>query len=171
MNLRQTPSQTVGPFFASGLTAQQYGYPFSQVVAGNLKAAGAKVVIEGQVFDGANQPIVDALVELWQPGQGFLRQGTGATPESGFRFETVKPLAGEGGAPHIVVVIMMRGLLSHVFTRVYFADEEQANAKDPVLAQVPVERRATLIAMPSQSGVYRFDVHMQGNRETVFFDI
>jgi protocatechuate 3,4-dioxygenase, alpha subunit len=87
----------------------------------------------------------------------------------------VKPGAiGDGQAPHINVIVMMRGLLSHAYTRIYFSDEAEANARDPVLASVPEKRRQTLIAerVETPSGVaYRFDIHMQGEEETVFFDV
>ena len=90
-------------------------------------------------------------------------------------FDTVKPGAiGEGHAPHLNVIVFMRGLLSHAFTRVYFSDEAQANEADPVLAEVPADRRATLIAAREDTAggvVYRFDIHMQGDHETVFFDV
>lgn len=167
----QTPSQTVGPYFAYGLVAEQYGYPFTQVAGHRLGGDGLRIAIEGQVIDGAGQPVPDALLELWQPGQGFLRQGTGTSPGMTFRFETAKPLPAAGQAPHIAVALYMRGLLSHVFTRIYFADEPVANAADPVLAQVPADRRGTLLAQRVGEGIYRFDIRMQGERETVFLDI
>ena len=83
----------------------------------------------------------------------------------------IKPGAGDGGAPHVNVTVLMRGLLLHAFTRLYFADEEPANATDPVLAEVPAERRHTLIAKQTAPGRYRFDIRMQGDDETVFFDV
>lgn len=156
----QTPSQTVGPFFAFGLTSEQYGYPLSQLLTHRIEAEGPRIVIEGQVLDGQGRPVTDALVELWQE-EGVARQGTGATAEAIFRFETVKPKA-----PYIDVVVFMRGLLSHVYTRLYFAD-----AGDEVLASLAPERRQTLIAHEQSAGRYRFDIHMQGEHETVFFDL
>ncbi|MGB3719762.1 MAG: protocatechuate 3,4-dioxygenase subunit alpha [Proteobacteria bacterium] len=196
MALKQTPSQTVGPFFAYGLTPEQYGYPFTGISGGDLvtgETDGERIRIEGRVLDGAGEPIDDAMVEIWQAdGQGryahphdprgsntgfkgFGRVGTGVDPERRFIFHTVKPGSVDGRqAPHINVTVFARGLLMHVNTRIYFADEEEANARDPVLALVPPERRSTLIAQRevTPSGiVYRFDIHMQGDRETVFFDV
>ncbi len=190
-----TPSQTVGPFFAYGLTARQYGYdfgqPFDDVVA-LPQAQGQHIVLEGCVFDGDGQVIGDAMVEISQAdaqGQypadidavqaggfrGFGRMGTGTDARKRFRFRTVKPGAeGPGQAPHINVVVLMRGLLLHAFTRIYFSDEAAANAADPVLNRVPADRRGTLTAQRSDEGglpAYRIDIHMQGPRETVFFDV
>jgi protocatechuate 3,4-dioxygenase alpha subunit len=190
-----TPSQTVGPFFAYGLTARQYGYdfgqPFDEVVA-LPQAQGQHIVLEGRVLDGDGQPIVDAMVEISQANaqgrypanvdearasgfRAFGRVGTGTDADKRFIFRTIKPGAeGAGQAPHINVIVMMRGLLLHAFTRVYFSDEAAANAADAVLNSVPAERRDTLIAQRRDEGglpIYRFDIHMQGARETVFFDI
>lgn len=192
----QTPSQTVGPFFAYGLAPQQYGHPMKSVATGDIvdeTVAGERIRIVGQVLDGEGAPIADALVEIWQADaqgryahpadrrgantgfRGFGRQGTGTDPHNRFIFDTVKPGAVDGEqAPHISVIVFMRGLLSHAYTRLYFADETQANARDPVLASVPQERRATLIAERQEGAagaVYRFDIRMQGEAETVFFDV
>jgi protocatechuate 3,4-dioxygenase alpha subunit len=106
---------------------------------------------------------------------GFGRCGTGTDPESRFIFDTIKPgPIGDGQAPHVNVILFMRGLLTHVYTRIYFADEAEANAADPVLASLEEPRRRTLIAT-RESGpggtVYRLDLHMQGPDETVFFDV
>lgn len=197
--LRQSPSQTVGPYFAYGLTAGQYGYPFSTVVTPDLArdgTEGERIRLIGQVFDGAGKPVDDAMIEIWQANAhgrynhpaddrqdnrldpdfcGFGRSGTGANAKHCFLFDTVKPGSiGDGQAPHLNMIVMMRGLLSHVFTRVYFDDELEANAEDPVLAKVPDARRGTLIARrqeTSAGAVYRFDIHMQGTEETVFFDV
>lgn len=196
MTLKQTPSQTVGPFFAYGLTPEQYGYPFTSIAGGDLvtsEADGERIRIEGRVLDGAGEPINDAMVEIWQAdGQGryahpldprgsntgfkgFGRVGTGTDPQCRFTFNTVKPGSIDGRqAPHINVTVFARGLLIHATTRIYFSDEAEANARDPVLAQVPPERRSTLIAQrqSSPTGIlYRFDIHMQGDAETVFFDV
>ena len=182
----QTPSQTVGPYFAYGLAAQQYHYPFGQVAGGAIAAEGAesRIRIVGRVYDGEGAPIPDALIEFWQADAegrfgapefgGFGRQGTGTDAEGRFVFETIKPGAAAGGAPFVTIVLFMRGLLSHLYTRLYFPDEEAANAADPVLAAIPSERRKTLIATPeaTSGGIqYRFDIHMQGVDETVFFDL
>ncbi|MEJ1170900.1 protocatechuate 3,4-dioxygenase subunit alpha [Variovorax sp. CCNWLW235] len=191
----QTPSQTVGPYFAYGLTATQYGYDFNQpfdAVVALDNAAGERIRLEGRVLDGDGNPIGDALVEISQAdGEGrypltpaearemgfraFGRAGTGTDPQSRFVFHTVKPGAETPGeAPHINVIVLMRGLLLHAFTRVYFSDEAEANAKDAVLASVPAERRHTLVAERVERGgavSYRIDIRMQGADETVFFDV
>lgn len=182
MTSNQTPSQTVGPYFAYGLTARQYGYDNGQIADGTL--AADHIRIHGQVLDGAGKPIPDAMVELWQadpsgrygqPGfVGFGRQGTGTDPDNRFVFHTVKPGSVAGQAPHLTLIVFMRGLLSHVYTRLYFDDEAALNAADPVLALVPAERRHTLIARREEGRggpVYRFDIAMQGADETVFFDL
>ena len=194
--MKQTPSQTVGPFFAYGLTAEQYGYPFDQVagegIAGEA-APGERIRISGRVLDGEGKPIPDALIEIWQADaagryahpadrrgsnagfSGFGRHGTGTDPENCFLFETVKPgPLGDGQAPHVSVLVFMRGLLTHAYTRLYFSDEADANARDPVLLSVPAERRRTLIAEREETDsgpLYRFDIRMQGEGETVFFDV
>ena len=196
MALKQTPSQTVGPFFAYGLTPEQYGYPLTSIAGGDLATGetdGERIRIEGRVLDGTGEPIPDAMVEIWQAdGQGryahpldprgsntgfkgFGRVGTGTDPECRFIFHTVKPGSVDGHqAPHINVIVFARGLLLHAYTRIYFSDETEANARDPVLALVPPERRATLIAERQDTPggvVYRFDIRMQGDAETVFFDV
>lgn len=194
-NFGQTPSQTVGPYFAYGLTAAQYGYDFDQPFDARVALDGAKgerIRLEGRVIDGDGNPINDALVEISQPdGEGrypqtpaqarelgfraFGRAGTGTDALNRFVFHTVKPGAeAPGEAPHINVIVLMRGLLLHAFTRVYFSDEAAANAEDAVLQSVPAERRHTLVAQHSEKGglvTYTFDIHMQGDKETVFFDV
>ena len=191
----QTPSQTVGPYFAYGLTPEQYNYPLAQIADGvtvDEETEGERIRIVGQVFDGADQPIGDAMIEIWQADSqgryahpadpnrpnatftGFARMGTGTDPQNRFVYETVKPGGRDGQAPHVNVIVMMRGLLTHAYTRIYFGDEEAANAADPVLSAVPEDRRHTLMARRTvtPSGiVYRFDIRMQGDRETVFFDV
>jgi protocatechuate 3,4-dioxygenase alpha subunit len=174
--LAVTPSQTVGPFFAIGLPWP--AGPF--VVAQDEPGA---VVIAGVVLDGEARPIPDAVIETWQADEhgafgeregfrGFARVPTG---DSGtWAIRTVKPASvpGPGGvpqAPHIDVSVFCRGLLHRCVTRIYFADEEAANAGDPILATVPPDRRDTLLARPTDDG-YRFDIHLQGDGETVFFE-
>ncbi|MFQ5973451.1 MAG: protocatechuate 3,4-dioxygenase subunit alpha [Alphaproteobacteria bacterium] len=195
----QTPSQTVGPFFAYGLTPEPYG---RRGIAGNVlvseETQGEHVRLEGRVIDGRDEPIPDAMVEIWQANARgryshpsddrdgapldphFTGFGRAATDETGtFRFDTVKPgrVPGRGNtlqAPHVNVIIFARGMLVHAFTRLYFADETGANGEDPVLGTVEDARRGTLLAerVETPGGViYRFDVHMQGERETVFFDV
>lgn len=192
----QTPSQTVGPYFAYGLAAKQYAYPFTSIATGDMAdetVEGERIRLVGQVIDGEGKPISDAMVEIWQADAqgryahpadrrgsntgfvGFGRQGTGADPHNRFVFATIKPGSVDGRqAPHLNVILFMRGLLSHAYTRIYFSDEAEANARDPVLQSVPRERRATLIAErrdASPVALYRFDIHMQGESETVFFDV
>lgn len=192
--LLQTPSQTVGPFFAYGLVPTQYGYDLPSLfgpVLAQPQAPGEHILLTGRVFDGAGQAVVDALVEISHvnaSGQpvttvvgaqasgftGFGRCGTGTLPDQYYAFNTIKPGAIDGQAPFISVCVTMRGLLVHTFTRIYFDDETAANSGDTVLASVPLDRRGTLMAQrsPTPAGpVYRFDIHMQGAQETVFFDL
>jgi len=199
MTMKQTPSQTVGPYFAFGLTAQQYHYPNSQVAGSQLvknEVQGELIRITGQVFDGHGTVVDDAMIEIWQANaagrfnhpldnradrtldEGFLgfgRCGTGTSPDRSFNFDTVKPGAAQDGhAPFVTVVVFLRGLLSHAYTRIYFADEAIANQADPALNKVPAERRQSLIAQRKETGTgveYRFDIHMQGDKETVFFEV
>lgn len=195
MKLAQTPSQTAGPYFAYGLTAEQYGYEFTSVfssIVAQPRAEGEHIQIIGQVLDGENKPINDAMIEISHVDargkpvvaradaiasgfRGFGRCGTGTDAENRFRFATIKPGAiAAGEAPFINVIVMMRGMLLHTFTRIYFADEATANEQDAVLKSVPADRRNTLIAKREQlpGGVfYRFDIRMQGPQETVFFDL
>ena len=197
-----TPSQTVGPFFAYGLTPKgrcQWDpnghYSWKETVGDNLitpDATGQKIRIEGQIVDGDGVPINDAMIEIWQadaqgryasprdnrarPNTQFKGFGRSATDKNGmFGFATVKPGAvpgpkGATQAPHIVIAIYSRGMLRQVYTRLYFADEAAANEADPVLKLVPTDRRGTLIAK-KQGDAYRFDIRMQGENETVFFEV
>ena len=197
-----TPSQTVGPFFAYGLTPKgrcQWDpnghYSWKETVGDNLitpDATGQKIRIEGQIDDGDGVPINDAMIEIWQadaqgryasprdsrarPNTQFKGFGRSATDKNGmFGFATVKPGAvpgpkGATQAPHIVIAIYSRGMLRQVYTRLYFADEAAANEADPVLKLVPTDRRGTLIAK-KQGDAYRFDIRMQGENETVFFEV
>ena len=190
-----TPSSTVGPFFLFGLVPSSIGG--TDLVLGNLvtpDAAGERIRIEGCVFDGDGETVPDAVIEIWQadgagryahaerqgvrPNTAFRGFGRAATDADGrFRFDTVKPgavadHAGAKHAPHIVANVFARGVLKQMVTRIYFSDEV-ANAADPVLALVPEDRRATLIAQRRNANgqtVYRFDIHLQGEHETVFFE-
>jgi protocatechuate 3,4-dioxygenase, alpha subunit len=196
MGLKQTPSQTVGPFFAYGLTPEQYGYPFRSLAGASLvddEVPGERIRITGRVLDGDGAPVADAMIELWQADgegryahpadtrgsnirfKGFGRCGTGTDPEHRFVFDTIKPgRVGDGQAPHVNLIVFMRGMLTHVYTRIYFSDEAEANARDRVLARVEEARRRTLIAAREttpRGTVYRLDLHMQGPDETVFFDV
>jgi protocatechuate 3,4-dioxygenase alpha subunit len=195
MTLKQTPSQTVGPYFAYGLPPEQYRYDFRSAltpVVASERVEGEAITLLGQVFDGAGKPVNDAMIEIVQADaagryvdtpeaaaasgfRGAGRAGTGTDAENRFVFETVKPGASAPGeAPRIDVILTMRGLLSHLFTRIYFDDEAVANANDPVLQSVPAARRDTLIArrqIMAGRVTYRFDIRMQGDDETVFFDL
>lgn len=184
-----TPSATVGPFFLFGLVPSTAGGV--DLITNNLvtpDAAGERIRIAGRVLDGDGVLVPDALIEIWQADamgryagaqdarantafKGFGRCATNADGHYGF--ETIKPgkVPGPNGAtqaPHIAVHVFARGMTRHAVTRIYFADEA-TNASDPVLALVPEERRATLIAERA-GGAYVFDIHLQGERETVFFE-
>ena len=183
MALKQTPSQTVGPFFAYGLTAMESQYPGAQIANGSVVDAqtpGTHIRIIGRILDGAGAVVPDALVEIWQADsagrhaasaagntgfRGFGRQNTGVDPEGRFIFSTIKPGSVDGKqAPHMNFTVLMRGLLSHLYTRLYFPDETAANARDPALAKVPAARRATLIARPADlqgEHAYFFDDHLR----------
>jgi len=177
--LGQTPSQTIGPFFH-----------FSLPWAGGADLAGPSPVgrvieVSGRVIDGMGEPVSDALLEIWQAdpagayggAEGFIGFGRCATdPQGRYRFRTLFPgraPAPGGGlqAPHIAISVLARGLLKRLATRLYFEDGE-GNAEDPILALAPAERRATLIATrPGAAADYHFDIVLQGERETVFFDL
>jgi protocatechuate 3,4-dioxygenase alpha subunit len=189
-----TPSQTVGPFFHYALTPKTYGRPElvnNQVATPD--AAGERVRIEGYVIDGDGEPIIDAMLEIWQPdGEGRFASANGEVARANtgftgfgrcevdsngfFSFDTVKPGAvpGPGGtmqAPHIDLGIFARGVLRRLFTRIYFSDEA-ANAGDAILSLVPEARRGTLVAERRERGgavVYTFNIRLQGDGETVFF--
>ncbi|HZU70706.1 MAG TPA: protocatechuate 3,4-dioxygenase subunit alpha [Ktedonobacteraceae bacterium] len=187
-----TSSQTVGPFFAPALLRADA----ERHILVEPQTVGERIRIEGHVLDGDRLPVPDALVEIWQanaygrynhPGdQGpasldpsFVGFGRSGTENEGFYwFETIKPGpvpfdAERWQAPHICITIFSRGLLNHLVTRLYFADEP-TNASDPILLRVPENRRATLLAPRYQEGadvVYRFDIILQGEGETVFFNV
>ena len=175
MSLPRTPSQTVGPFFEFGLSSRPHQ---ADLVAAD--SAGA-IRIEGRVLDSAGAPVPDGLVEIWQAdaegrydgGWGWGRCATDA--DGHFAFTTVKPGAvrepdGSIQAPHVTMLCFARGLLKPVLTRIYFADEAEANAADRVLRAIADDgERATLIAGQSGPAAYRFDVKLQGDGETVFF--
>ncbi|GAC1332293.1 MAG: protocatechuate 3,4-dioxygenase subunit alpha [Beijerinckiaceae bacterium] len=194
-----TPSQTVGPFYAYCLTPTRY--TLHEIFSNDLIVPGLegeKIRIEGRVLDGDNVGVPDAMVEIWQAdakggfaharghqgaNTGFRGFGRVEPNEDGtFHFATIKPgrvKAPDGTlqAPHIDVALFARGMLKHLVTRIYFADEE-SNKNDPVLSQVPADRRATLIAQLQSADrgekVYRLDLRIQegseGPPETVFFD-
>ncbi len=176
MERKQTPSQTVGPYFAYGLTPEQYRYNFKQLVDNELVSFvdhPEAIIIEGKVYDGEGQPIPDAMIEIWHKdheNELFGRFGTGTDPQNRFLFTTIKPSVSASSAPFLSLILFMRGQLIHSYTRIYFEDETEANANDAVLNQVAAERRNTLLAKKTKHG-YRFDIYMQGPNETVFFDI
>jgi protocatechuate 3,4-dioxygenase alpha subunit len=166
MSLPATPSQTIGPFFHIGLD-----------VPGTERLVSAEhpgaVPIEGRVLDGAGDPVNDALIEVWDAqGARFGRCATDA--EGRYHFLALKPAGrhpsgAPAEAPHLHVSVFARGLLDHLVTRIYFPDEDAANATDPVLAMIADPRaRATLVAH-AEAGSLRFDIHLQGEHETVFF--
>lgn len=173
-----TPSQTVGPFFGIGLPYERGNEVVEPGTAGAVR-------VEGQVIDGNGDPVPDALIEIWIPDQhGSYRSASGKTAgfgrirtdsEGAFNFTAIKPGStpapdGRKQAPHLNVTVFARGLLRQLVTRMYFPDEVKANENDPALSQVEPERRRTLIA-EATGGVLRFDIRLQGERETVFFAI
>lgn len=182
-----TPSQTVGPYFAIGL-------PWPEGPAAVASGSPDAITITGTVYDGDGETVPDHLIETWQADpvgrfadlhghggaselagfRGFARYGV-EDGDGSYEIVTVKPgpvPASDGSlqAPHIDVSVFARGMLHRCVTRIYFADEAQANDRDPVLARVPPERRHTLIAEPTAAG-YRFDIRLQGPGETVFFAV
>jgi len=181
MSTPVTPSQTIGPF---------YGYALPFTMGGDIAPPGhpEAITIHGVVYDGAGQPIPDALLEFWQPAPdgsrtghpgsmrrdpvtgGFLGRRTSdftgfgrvATDADGhYELRTLPP----GGVPYLAVCVFARGLLHHLFTRAYLTE-----APDPLLSSLAPDRRATLVTVPGPAGVYRFDIRLQGERETVFLD-
>ena len=185
-----TPSQTVGPFFHDALLDEDRT---RLVPDGHVGA----VRLRGRVYDGAGEPLPDAMVEVWQADSGGLyhhpadtREGVrdqdftgfgrcGTDVDGAFEFVTVKPgpVPGPDGvqqAPHILVSVFARGLLRRLVTRIYFPDEEEANAADPVLLAIEEQRRQTLIAAAEEEALC-FDLRLQdgpgGEPETVFFDV
>jgi protocatechuate 3,4-dioxygenase alpha subunit len=182
-----TPSQTVGPFLAIVLPWPDGPELVAEGTPGRIRIAGV-------LTDGAGDPVPDGLVEIWQADpdgrfdhpddprgalgrSGWRGFGRCATDEQGrFAFHTVKPAglpaeSGSSEAPHLDVSVFARGLLNRVVTRIYFADEEEANSIDPVLASLPERDRQLLIATPDGPGSLRFDICLQGERETPFFAI
>jgi protocatechuate 3,4-dioxygenase alpha subunit len=194
----ETPSQTVDPYFAIGLTPQLFAR--RAIATPSLcgpDTPGERIRLMGRVLDGAGKPVEDAMIEIWQadaegryrhpadqrPGstldpdfRGFGRAGTTASGD--YFFDTVKPgpVPGPGNtlqAPHLNVAVFSRGMLTHAFTRIYFDDEANANGNDPVLSTIDQARRGTLIARRKNTpagAVYRLDLHLQGKDETVFLD-
>ncbi len=187
---RQTPSQTVGPFFQDGL------FRGAENVLIDAETQGQEIRIFGTLLDGQGAPVPDGVVELWQADAGghfrhsadplaeladphFHGFGRSDTRSEGrFEFVTIKPGrvangAGELQAPHVALRIFARGLLVQLDTRMYFPDQPEENNADPLLRSLDPARRASLIAeRVTSSGVptYRLDIHLQGPLETVFFE-
>ncbi len=163
MSPEPTPSQTVGPYFSLGLLDP----PANELVPGGIR-------ITGRVLDGAGEPVPDAVVEIWQadeegryrPDFGWGRSG--CDQEGRYAFVTSKPGSVDGQAPHLTVLVFARGLLKPVLTRMYFPDEQEANAGDPVLAAL--DDGSSLVARPTADGL-EFDIRLQGEAETVFFAV
>lgn len=183
--MKQSASQTAGPFLRIGLI---YGDKQTDLVQEG--ALGEQILVSGVFYDGEGVPILDGMVEIWQPdAQGifnhpndpkqaevdphFRGYGRAETRMGGaYMFKTIKPGNRDGQAPYINVIVFARGLLLHAMTRIYFADET-ANDRDVVLSALDAERRQTLIATRDDSGdlpTYHFDIHIQGDQETVFFN-
>jgi protocatechuate 3,4-dioxygenase alpha subunit len=199
---RETPSQTAGPYVHIGLAPRAAGFEgFAREVGETIagpEAAGEHIRVEGRVLDGAGAPVTDVLIEVWQADmQGsYAPSGQGASAFTGFgrvstdlttgafSFETIKPgrVPGPGNqtqAPHLNLWLLARGINTGLNTRMYFSDEAEANASDPILALIPdPARRKTLIARRADSAgdgdrgpAYRFEIHLQGPSETVFLDV
>ena len=187
MKYPATASQTVGPYFRIGLSY------LDSIALCTEETPGKHITVSGQIFDANGAPVPDAQVELWQAddqgrfagydpaesgsvSEGFTGFARVAVNERGaFKFHTVYPgsvatLDGETQAPHIVLMLSMRGILKQLYTRIYFA-EDPRNTDDPVLSAVPAERRKTLIAelIPAISNEYLWNIRLQGADETVFF--
>jgi protocatechuate 3,4-dioxygenase alpha subunit len=187
-SLGLSPSQTVGPYLGIGLLGAAIT---PEVVSRDDPRA---IVVRGTLLDGAGEPVPDGMVETWQANaagryahpadgraelaleDGFLGFGRSGTAAGGrFELVTVKPGAvpypdGRMQAPHLAVGVFARGLLKRLATRMYFPDEEEANAADPVLGLLTPEQRATLVAV-REDGLLRFDIRLQGPGQTVFFAI
>jgi protocatechuate 3,4-dioxygenase alpha subunit len=198
--LKESPSQTAGPYVHIGMTPNFCGiegvYPVDLgKTMVNDKTLGQPIKIVGHVFDGTGTPLKDALIEIWQADSAGLYNspsemrgsadpnftGWGRCPADGdtgeYSFETIKPgrVPFKGGvkmAPHISFWVVARGINLGLNTRLYFADEEEANAEDPILKRIEHRVRVpSLIAKLEGENTYRFDIHLQGDKETIFFDI
>lgn len=197
--LKETPSQTAGPYVHIGLTPNFCGiegvYDADLGVSMvNEKTRGERITIKARVIDGSGTPLKDALIEIWQADADGLYNSPSETRgaadpnftgwgrcasnmETGeFVFQTIKPgrvpfRDGRPMAPHISFWIVARGINLGLHTRMYFADEEKANGEDPILQRVEHRVRVPTLIAPRDDGAYIFDIHLQGDRETVFFDI
>jgi protocatechuate 3,4-dioxygenase, alpha subunit len=190
---KETPSQTAGPFLHIGMVPAIAGLqtdsPDRQNILIRTDSSGERIRIEGQIYDGADALVKDALVEIWQAdangrydGNTFPSWGRAATDfvTGVFSFETIKPGPipfhdQRPQAPHVSLTLFARGINLHLQTRMYFADEEVANATDPVLQMLGDAQLTRTLMGHRQSGgampIYRFNIYLQGARETVFFDI
>lgn len=197
--LRESPIQTAGPYVHIGCTPNFTGI---DIYGGDLGTSmkigpvqGQEITIKGVVYDGTGTPLRDAMIEIWQPDAAGLFPsanetrgkadpnflGWGRSPgdmiTGKFTFETVKPgavpwLDGQMQAPHITAWVVARGINIGLHTRIYFEDEAEANAADPILSRIEHQNRIpTLLAKKQDDGTYRFDIHLQGPLETIFFDI
>lgn len=199
LRLKETPSQTAGPYVHIGCTPAFAGLlTAKQDLGARMKTgpvSGEEITVTGKIFDGMGAPLRDAMVEIWQADAAGLFAaanetrgrtdpnftGWGRSPTDmttgEFSFDTVKPGAvpwhdGRQQAPHISIWIVARGINIGLHTRLYFEDEAEANAADPILNRLEhADRVSTLLARREGEGRYRFDVHLQGPQETIFFDI
>jgi protocatechuate 3,4-dioxygenase, alpha subunit len=197
--LKESASQTAGPYVHIGLTPNfcEIGGVYPEDLGTKMvndKTKGERITVIGRVIDGTGTPLKDALVEIWQADADGLYNspaetrgtadpnftGWGRNPgnmDTGeFVFETIKPgrvpfKDGRLMAPHITFWIVARGINIGLQTRMYFGDEEKANAEDPVLARIEHRMRVSTLIAQGEGNTYRFDIHLQGEKETVFFDI
>ncbi|WP_106745934.1 protocatechuate 3,4-dioxygenase subunit alpha [Yoonia maritima] len=197
--LKESPSQTAGPYVHIGCTPKFTGIDiYGEDLGASMKTGpvkGQEIMIKGTVFDGTGTPLRDAMIEIWQPdGEGLFNSanetrgqadpnftGWGRSPgdmnTGEFTFDTVKPGTvpfpdGRMQAPHVTFWVVARGINIGLHTRMYFEDEADANAADPILTRIEHQNRVpTLLAKKEADGVYRFDIRLQGEGETIFFDI
>lgn len=197
--LKESPSQTAGPYVHIGLTPNYLGIEgvydadLGKAMV-NDKTKGERIAVTGRIIDGSGTPLRDAVVEIWQADAAGLYNSpselrgdadpeftgwgrTGVDWKTGqYRFETVKPgrvpfWDGRMQAPHITFWIVARGINIGLHTRMYFGDEEEANAEDPVLTRIELQVRVPTLIAARDGDTYTFDIHLQGENETVFFDI
>ena len=197
--LKETPSQTAGPYVHIGLMPNFVGIHgvHAEDLGGQMcndRTSGERIAIEGHVFDGTSEPLRDCVIEIWQADAAGLypspseTRGTAdpnftgwgraaADPQTGlYRFETIKPGRapfpdGRLQAPHVSLWIVARGINLGLNTRMYFSDEAEANAADPILLRIEHRTRVPTLIGQRQGDSYRFDIRLQGPDETVFFDI
>ncbi|SFB30448.1 protocatechuate 3,4-dioxygenase alpha subunit [Rhizobium sp. NFR07] len=197
--LKETPSQTAGPYVHIGLTPNfcdirgVYDNDLGTAMV-NDQTLGERIIIRGRIFDGADTLVRDAIAEIWQAdGAGLYNSpsemrgaadpnftGWGRCPTSGedgyFEFETIKPgkvpfKDGRLMAPHVTLWIVARGINIGLHTRIYFSDEAEANAADPLLLRIEHRQRVETMVAQRDGNIYTLDIHLQGPKETVFLDI